>query len=75
MPIPPPPSPVDHHHLPLRLRPKLIKPRTTFLSKNARREVDETGKGAEAARSEREGRRVMLLPFPVESGGLRAMEK
>jgi hypothetical protein len=53
----------------------LIKPITTFLSKNARRKADKTGKGAEAALSERERRRVMQLRFPVEAEGLRAVEK
>jgi hypothetical protein len=51
----------------------LIKPKSTFLSKNARKEADETDKGAAAALSERERRGVMQLWFSVEAGGLRAM--
>ncbi|KAM0873638.1 hypothetical protein ACQ4PT_037930 [Festuca glaucescens] len=44
-----------------------MKPITTFLSKNATRKADKTGKGAEAALSERERRRVMQFRFPVEA--------
>ena len=75
IPAPLPLSPPHHHHLPLRLRNFFYQAKTTFLSKNAKREADERGKGAEAALSERGRRRVMQLRFSVEAGGLRAMEK